>query len=281
MKKTSKILALFLMLILLFSTVVSAEATNVKIFVNGTELIIPREYGYPFIDNQSRTMVPLRIISEKLGHKVKWDASTQTATIDVERSETTRSDGEISVTIGEKKVKTAKGEITMDTVAILKDSRTHVPLRFVVEALGYEVTYDGPKNVNGYQHMVNIKGGNVELPKPTEPTQPTKPSVGHDLENTPINSKNVKVDFEPIGNQWNLDFYMTYKPWADDLQKQYDDAERLLKARFGNNSTVNEVIAYMRSNTNLKEEVWEINGQTVRVQSNPHTVGSVGVWRTN
>ncbi len=144
MKKTN-VFIIVLISILLFSTFVTAETTNVKISINGTELKASKE-GASFIDNQSRTMIPLRIISERLGHKVEWNNATRTASID----------NKVHITIGKKVVKTSKGDIVMDTVAILKDSRTYVPLRFVVEALGYEVTYEGPKASNGHNHTVNI-----------------------------------------------------------------------------------------------------------------------------
>jgi len=147
--KRTKIIVIMLISILLLSTVVSAEEiTNVKISVSGKQLNIPEEFGYPFLDNQSRTMIPLRIVSESLGHEVTWNQAEQKATID----------GNVHITIGEKFVETGKGKIEMDTWAILKGGRTYVPLRFVVEALGYEVTYDGPKASNGFHHMVDIKG---------------------------------------------------------------------------------------------------------------------------
>lgn len=136
------------------------EVTNVRISLNGNPLNIPKEYGAPFIDNQSRTMIPLRIIGERLGHEVGWDNSTRTASID----------GKVFITIGQKVVKTPNGDVQMDTVAILKDDgRTYVPLRFVVEALGYEVSYDGPKHSNNYNHMVDIYKEGMILP--TEPVQ--------------------------------------------------------------------------------------------------------------
>ena len=129
------------------------EITNVRIFLNSTPLNIPEEYGQPFIDVNSRTMIPLRIVAERLGHDVKWDNATRTAIID----------DAVFVTIGEKTIKTPDGTVEMDTYAILKPtgtatggSRTYVPLRFVVEALGYEVEYEGPKASNDYHHVVNI-----------------------------------------------------------------------------------------------------------------------------
>ena len=64
-----KVLLGILILILLFSTVTNAkEVTNVKISLAGNPLVIPSNFGYAFIDNQSRTMIPLRVISERLGH---------------------------------------------------------------------------------------------------------------------------------------------------------------------------------------------------------------------
>lgn len=134
------------------------ESTNVKITVNEVLLQIQEKFGSPFIDNQSRTMIPLRAVSENLGHKVTWDAETWTATIDEK----------ISITIGENIVRTPEGDVEMDTVAILKDDgRTYVPLRFVVEALGYEVEYDGPKASNDYYHTIDILGGEITNP-PTD-----------------------------------------------------------------------------------------------------------------
>ena len=241
----------------------TGEITNVKISLNGVQLNIPSEYGYPFIDNQSRTIIPLRIISERLGHQVEWDNATQTAIID----------GEISITIGEKVVKTPNGDIKMDTFAILKGDRTYVPLRFVVEALGYEVSYNGPNYSNGFQHMVDIAG------TPKTPTQPTTPSVGHDLEHITINSPNSRTTFTLPGDDTNHDFSLLYDPWQTDLETQYDDAERLLRARFGNNPEIDEVITYMRSNTDLPLKSWEINGQTIMVQSVHKVGGEASVWR--
>jgi hypothetical protein len=46
--------------------------------VNGS----PKELnGAPFISDTGRTMLPLRFITENLGHSVNWDGSTQTITI--------------------------------------------------------------------------------------------------------------------------------------------------------------------------------------------------------
>ncbi|MDU5082843.1 copper amine oxidase N-terminal domain-containing protein [uncultured Tissierella sp.] len=152
------------------STIKEQEVTNVKIKINGVELKIPEEYGHPFIDTQNRTMIPLRIISESLGHKVEWDNKTQTANIDKSVFITV----EKNIAYGPGSENNPSGIIEMDTKAILKDGRTYVPLRFVVEALGYEVKYDGPKASNGHNHMTNIfKEGMTNQPS-TDDGAPSK-----------------------------------------------------------------------------------------------------------
>lgn len=164
--KTSRIFIMALIILLLIPSVaIAKEKTNVKISLNGVQLDIPSSYGYPYIDYMSRTIIPVRIISERLGHDVEWNELTEKVIID----------GEISITIGEKIVKTSKGEITMDTKAILKDGRTYVPLRFVVEALGYEVSHNRPNSSNNFQHIIDIAGQANTPIKPMKPLQPTQP----------------------------------------------------------------------------------------------------------
>lgn len=133
--------------ILLISTVsMASKPSNINIAFQGKALDIPKSYGYSFIDNKNRTMIPLRAISELLGHTVLWDTRTQTATID----------GYTKVTIGKNSVQTKDGHILMDTQAILKNGRTYVPLRFIIEALGYKIDYNRPNELNGYNHMIDI-----------------------------------------------------------------------------------------------------------------------------
>ena len=75
-----------------------------------------------------RTMVPLRFIVEALDAKVDWDEGSSTATVEL--------DGKtLAVTIGE----TAPG---MDVPAMIMNSRTMVPLRYISETLGCEVIWN-------------------------------------------------------------------------------------------------------------------------------------------
>jgi hypothetical protein len=76
-----------------------------------------------------RTMVPLRFIAEALGADVGWDGQSMTATVKL-------GGATLAVAIGEM----APG---MDTPAMLVDSRTMVPLRYVQESLGCDVLWNG------------------------------------------------------------------------------------------------------------------------------------------
>ncbi|HAS04570.1 MAG TPA: hypothetical protein DCR71_02240 [Dehalococcoidia bacterium] len=88
----------------------------------------------PVIEN-NRTLVPLRAIFEALGASVQWDGATQTVTA-------TKSDTEITLIIGGQAFKNGQ-PVSLDVPAKIIESRTMVPLRFVSEAYGCQVTWDG------------------------------------------------------------------------------------------------------------------------------------------
>jgi len=83
-----------------------------------------------------RTMVPLRTIFEALGAEIKWDDATQTVTA-------TKDDTVIKLTIGSTSPTVNGKVVTIDQPGVIVDGRTLVPLRFVAEALGVTVNWDG------------------------------------------------------------------------------------------------------------------------------------------
>ena len=139
------------LLILLVPNLTEASEGEFRVFINGKQFNINNELGAPFIDNQSRTQVPIRAISEGLGHTVEWNNSAGTVTISKSETE------DISITIGSNQVITPNDTITMDTEAIIQGERTYVPLRFASEALGYSVDYQW----KGY-HSISISDSAVE-----------------------------------------------------------------------------------------------------------------------
>ncbi len=108
----------------------------------------------PCLDENDRTLVPIRFISEAFGAEVGWDGATQTITI------TAKDKDEIKMVIGKQdyEVYDYQGQTagtpgsgmvnvmevtyhTMDTAPVIMNDRTMVPLRAIGEALGKVVHY--------------------------------------------------------------------------------------------------------------------------------------------
>lgn len=92
---------------------------------------------YPVIDAKtSRTLVPMRAIFEALGASVQWDGATRSVT--AVKSQTT-----IVLTI-DSPWGTVNGQFAaLDQPPLIVSERTVVPLRFVSEQLGLDVSWDG------------------------------------------------------------------------------------------------------------------------------------------
>lgn len=83
---------------------------------------------------KGRIFVPIRDVSERLGANVKWNQQLKTVTIN-------RGDKEISLTLDSNKAKVNGEEIIIDAPAKLEKSTTYVPLRFVSQSLGAEISW--------------------------------------------------------------------------------------------------------------------------------------------
>lgn len=149
MKKTiSLVLCLCLMLSALLCTgamAAAADNPNLSVRVNGQIVSFPD--AQPFVDGNSRTLIPVRFVSEQLGASVSWNGKTSTATIQ-------KNGIKVDVTIGETNLRVTKNGkaelVQMDTAAVIQSGRTYVPIRFVAEALGAYVDY------SDYYHVIGI-----------------------------------------------------------------------------------------------------------------------------
>ncbi len=91
----------------------------------------------PFIDANSRTLVPLRAVGAALGLNVDWDGTKREASF---------SDGNKTIyfPIDRSSAHTSDGKsITMDTAAVIVNSRTYAPIRPLAEFFGFSVEWDG------------------------------------------------------------------------------------------------------------------------------------------
>lgn len=85
------------------SAVVSMSINSDKVLVNGQSMTldpdsIPKLVTYTSMNNDSRTMVPVRFISQVLGYNVNWDPSSYTAIIDSPKPETPQPSGIATIT---------------------------------------------------------------------------------------------------------------------------------------------------------------------------------------
>lgn len=84
----------------------------------------------------SRTMLPIRFVAEALGAKVGWDESAQAVTV-------TADNVNISLTVGQSSASVNGTSIALDAPSFIENGRIFLPLRFVAENLGANVSWDG------------------------------------------------------------------------------------------------------------------------------------------
>lgn len=122
--------------IVVLTAVVLAQAGGaapaVRVTLDGAELV----FDIPGQIINNRTMVPFRGIFEALGATVDWDETTQTVTA-------VRGQDSVELTIASTVVKWRRSIIRADVAPVVVDGRTLIPLRFIGQALGTYVGWDG------------------------------------------------------------------------------------------------------------------------------------------
>ena len=103
---------------------------------NGEVVVFPD--AQPFVDENSRTLIPVRFVAETMGALVSWNQETQTAVIEQNGITVSVPIGSDTITVAQDGGTTA---VKMDTAVIIREERTYVPIRYVAEALGAWVSY--------------------------------------------------------------------------------------------------------------------------------------------
>lgn len=102
-----------------------------ELYINSQLVTVPA----PFSAGEGTTMVPLRVISEAFGAKVDWEAATKTITINNDNSEI-----KMYVDNTEAVVNNISEQLPASPVIV--NGTTMVPLRFISEKFGAEVSFD-------------------------------------------------------------------------------------------------------------------------------------------
>ncbi len=143
--KSKKLFLTLLVIFACFNFVSVANAySSVNILINGKKVNFTSDTGYPFVDKNNRTMVPLRITMETAGFAVGYDNSNETAIIITDHDR-------IEIPVGTNYIYNNNILIENDTNAVIKDSRIYLPIRAVLESAGFTVAWDTTTNtVNAY-----------------------------------------------------------------------------------------------------------------------------------
>lgn len=113
-------------------TLTVSDNGELIIAVDGETINFPD--AKPFIDENNRTQVPVRVVSEMLNARVDWDSNTQTVTI-------TQNGKIVKIVIGSDIMTVDRNSVKMDTKAVISEERTYIPVRYVAEALGLTVNW--------------------------------------------------------------------------------------------------------------------------------------------
>ena len=139
MKKVISIMLVFCIAL----SVSSVFAATDEIIINGKKATIAEGMG-SIVNQSDRLFVPVRFLLEHFGFNVSWEDETQTVLGRHENKES------FMMQVGNKNIfyfdsnGNKKNLPPMDVAPFLnqKESRTYIPLRFIAEAMGYDVEWD-------------------------------------------------------------------------------------------------------------------------------------------
>ena len=130
---------------LLYHSVLLKIGSHAAVVDGGVTAIYPGEKTVTAYAHDGRTYIPVRFVAERLGATVGWENETETVTIRKGNQTIRMSVGELWYTDnGVRKEMDVPAEYMASTDG---NSRTMVPVRFVTEALGFQVEWDYPRQM--------------------------------------------------------------------------------------------------------------------------------------
>ena len=247
MKKIIITLIIVVMILPVVGGMLNVNANgDVSVTVDGEKVVFPD--AKPFIDENGRTLIPVRFVTEDLGATVEWNAEDREVYI-------TKDKANVLIRIGQERILVNGITKTMDTKAIIRYDRTYVPIRYVAEGLGATVGWDA-----GTRTVIITTIKDVEpTPIPTQTPSNTPP------EKDPVTGWIiVEEDIQDVEYSMSID-------WTVDnelLNKRYDAAERMFAERYGED-IAKEIFAYVRLKQTrpyvLEYKEFKMNNQVITV----------------
>jgi hypothetical protein len=143
MRRLRPLMALLTALILLVASVPAASAAvdDWNLSPDGLQVanivIDGRAQDFTGYIVNGRTVVPMRALFEALGATIEWNSDTWTV-------KATKGSKVIILTVGQVQGKINGQDYTLAVPPVLINSRTFVPVRFVIDALELDITWDQP-----------------------------------------------------------------------------------------------------------------------------------------
>lgn len=100
----------------------------------------PLKFDVPPMVLEGRAFVPMRTIFEAMGADMTWNSHTKTVVAKKDKRQ-------VKLTVGDATAKIDDHVVFLDTPARIVRGRVLVPLRFVTQALGAEVRWDGASRI--------------------------------------------------------------------------------------------------------------------------------------
>ncbi len=129
---------------------VAASAQNIHVEVNGQPVRFSN--AEPRYMN-GRVLVPLRGVFENMGANVQWHPENRSVTAQ-------KNNTDVSLRIGEKWASVDGKTVAMDVPAMILNGSTMVPIRFISEALGAQVSWNDPSRTV----LINTDGSGTGNP---------------------------------------------------------------------------------------------------------------------
>ena len=246
MKRLMIILVAIAMLVPLIGGALTVNANaDVSVTVDGKRVVFPD--AKPFIDENGRTLIPVRFVTEDLGATVEWNVQDREVYI-------TKDGVYIMIRIDQKMILVNGRTKAMDTKAIIKDDRTYMPIRYVAEELGATVGWDASTRTVIITTVKDVEPTPTPVKKPS--ATPTKnPVTGwiHIRENIQDVEYSMSI-------HWTVDNEL--------LNKRYDAAEKMFAERYGKD-IAKEIFAYVRLKQKgsdvLEYREFKMNNQVITV----------------
>jgi len=223
---------------------VNANA-DVSVTVDGKRVVFPD--AKPFIDENGRTLIPVRFVTEDLGATVEWNVQDREVYI-------TKDGVYIMIRIDQKMILVNGRTKAMDTKAIIKDDRTYMPIRYVAEELGATVGWDASTRTVIITTVKDVEPTPTPVKKPS--ATPTKDPVTGWIH---IRENIQDVEYS-MSIHWTVDNEL--------LNKRYDAAEKMFAERYGKD-IAKEIFAYVRLKQKgsdvLEYREFKMNNQVITV----------------